>query len=378
MYSELNIPTLKALRLEHVERGGELTWAQICEKYSLPITPNALRKRVAQYEQKFDVYDETSDDSPQLTSIKRQIEALTKLIEELSSSSTDNNSLLYDPYPPELDDTNKWVEIQNELEEQHDYVSCMIWSDIHIPDHSECALQLALKLLKEAQPHVLLMNGDMFDFDILSTFAKSRRRRTQDVFKEIETIWNTLIDNVKKISPDTIIVAYKGNHDDRVERWNNAFNNPYADTIEESFVEIVRSKDRVLWLGQYQETNIGSLFVQHGKRVGENAAKGVLKDNGYTTSVVQGHNHRPGKVIHRVNNPRNIKDYRVVTAVSSGALCNIPPHYQLDTRQTAWLHGIVYAVIHMDSDNVNIQDIVFHKGENNSLWTVFGSRVLSV
>lgn len=431
---------LKAIAKLHTARGGEYSWIEIVKKFNLDIPPEALRKRVQRFEKaavrrlnddtygadnsdwkhaakvktantrdwdyingddvdvEYDVdaddvegdpedfnheymveADDLTDDytDPKMYAMQKEIETLRKM---LANAGLDRNQdeLMYDPYPPHLDDTEKWEKWQYDFPKKKDVITVMFWSDIHIPDHSSSALALSEKLLGILQPDVLIHGGDMFDFDALSTFAKSRRRRFRDAIDEVSDVWRNITYRVNKISPKTLQIAFRGNHDSRIERWNDMAANPFADTTEEAFVQMVRSDGRVLWLGQYQETHVDTLFVQHGKKVGENAAKAAVKDQGWGTSLVQGHNHRPALFVHRVNSKRNPANYQVVMGASAGALCNIPPHYQMDTKQTSWLHGIVTGHVNIPEETSNLQNVIFHKNaKTGKLWTSFGEHVVS-
>lgn len=377
MNSYIDIEYLRSL---HVERGGKMTWGDIVISENLGIPAEALRKRVQRYEKSHlaPVADvDSTEINGDVQEMQQRIIQLERLLNEAGLRRS-QDELLYEPYPSHLDDTDKWISWQKNLLSKKKVVTIMVWSDIHMPDHSVTAVSLAKNLLKEAKPDVLVYGGDMFDFDSLSTFAKSRRRRQKDAVVEVNDMWHSLVTEVSHSSPRTKQIAFRGNHDTRVDRYNDMAANPFADTTEEAFVEMVRSNGRVWWLGEYQETHVGCLFIQHGKRVGENAAKGAAKDQGWATSVVQGHNHRPGVFIHRVNNPRDLSSYRVVTSVSSGALCNIPPHYQMDTKQSSWLNGIVVAHVDAVEDTVNIQNLVFHrKNETGQMWTAYGDIIVT-
>jgi predicted phosphodiesterase len=370
---------LESLRSLHVERGGYLTWREICETYNLNISAEALRKKVHRYEsrtalQRYKLNEKVTnvDTNSQIEALQQEINRLRMLFKE-----SHNSNEMYVPYPVQLNDCAAWENWRdNELADKG-VVSVMILSDIHFPDHSETALRLAKKLVAAAKPDVLLHNGDIFDFDALSTFAKSRRRVHRDVLHEVEEYWHKLVDDLVTAAPNTRQIAYRGNHDSRLDRWNDATSSPFADTNEEAFVRMVRSENRVWWLGQYQETNVGGLLAQHGKRAGENAARGAIKDFGWAASMVQGHTHRPDLHVHRVNNPRNPNDYRVVTSAVVGPLCNIPPAYVTDTKQSTWIHSVGYAHVNMDGDDVNLQNLIFQRRRDGVLWTVLGTQVIT-
>lgn len=401
---------IEYLRLLHIERGGQMTWHQIVMSNNLTdMTAEALRKKVQRYERRIEdsmgfgkpvkapliieqrgggrfkpvvpqvqlPYEKPHFENyyvdPQQAALKKKLELYEQLLKQ-NGVEVDEEELMYEPYPEHLDDTLEWESWQIEAGIQNEVITAMVWYDIHMPDHSAEALSLAKKILEAVQPHVLVYGGDIFDFDALSTFAKSRRRHYKDAIGEVNADWHRLNDDVDRLSPHTKRVAFKGNHDARIDRWNDMAMSPFADTTEESFVNMVRSNNRVLWLGEAQETHLGAWYIQHGKRAGDTAAKTALKDIGWATPHSQGHNHMPGMYVHRVNDGRNIGNYRVIQSASSGALCNIPPHYVRDTKMATWIHGCLVGHVNMKTDEVNLQNIIFHRRPDGTLWTVFGNQ----
>lgn len=377
-------PNYGKMIIEHHNYGGELTYQQIVDKYNLPFSSEALRKKVKRGTiiPDFDNSDFDNEDTGygvsiagynELNSLRREIQRLKTALQ--SGNEPDEEELMYTAYPPHLDDTPKWEDWKMAFNTRKRMMKVCFFFDIHVPDHSHSALDLAYQITDYVQPDVVLYGGDMFDFDSLSTFAKSRFRRRTDAMKEIKGSWHNIVSNVSKVAPHARQIAMRGNHDTRLERWNAMISNPFAETIEEDFVTTVRSNNQVWWLGQLQETNIIGLFAQHGKRVGESAAKNALKDMGWSVSVIQGHNHRPATYIHRAAQPTSIKNYKVIYSVSSGALCNIPPHYQIDTDQSTWLNGMAIAHVDTVDQTVNIQNVVFNMDDNGRLWAAFGDNI---
>lgn len=401
---------LEAVRRLHSERGGEMTWFDIVTRYGIDLSPEALRKRVTVYEKdkygiprpeqngievppivdnpfteaqviKIDnehiAVGDGFDMHPQTYHMQMEIRRLKNIITSMGHDPDNEEELMYDPYPYYLDDTDKWELWQEHFSEDNDVATVMVLSDIHFPDESSAALEVAFKLMSIVQPDIIIFNGDIFDFDALSTFAKKRHRRSTDALKEVEMRWHHMIDRIKRICPNAVLVAYRGNHDDRIERWNAMANNPFADSTEEMFVEMVRSNKRVWWLGRNQETHVGAWYIQHGKRSGKNSASLSLNDLGGATPHGQGHAHTISNVVKRVNDGRSLGDYRVVMSSTSGTLCNIPPHYIQDTKMSKWLNGLMIGHVWMDSRDVNIQNLVFHRRPDGTLWTVFGNEVVT-
>lgn len=279
--------------------------------------------------------------------------------------STPYTQDLYKPYSDDLNDTAKWndwkVRRANKIP-----VTVMCWYDLHIPDHDRNAIKLAIDLAYVVQPEVIVFGGDVFDFDLLSKFPTSPLRIPSDPLKEISEPWRLLLHTLTKQHPKVKIVLFDGNHEAR----RAMFQSDFYDTIEEKYVDIVRYEGRVWFLPQTRETTIGYLFIKHGERYGQYAAKNTLEDLGGAVPIVQGHCHRSQTWIKRITTPDG---YRIVQAMASGALCSIPPRYEENkTAASKWTHGVVVAHVNLDNRDVYLQNIPFHRRENGALWCMYG------
>lgn len=342
------------------------TYSSLAQKYvpELNLSSEMLRKRLARYN------DRTKRNN-----------VYTREGDEIISDYNNNNNehddnQMYVPYPAHLDDTSKWEKRQSKFFEINPVARVMIMTDMHLPDTDWSAVDTAINIAVKFQPHFILFTGDQFDLDAVSRWAKSRFRVSRDVFKEVASQWHMLHDKITKKLPKLIDrVAFRGNHEQRVDAWNALTGSPFADSTEEVFVNMIRSSNRVLWLGKKQETHVGEWFIQHGKRAGENAAKSaLLTDLGGATPHAQGHNHRSQTFHKRIN--RADGSYKVITSVSVGALCNVPAHYIEDTDMSTWTQGCAVGHVFRDTGDVAIQNVVFNKTGDN-VWASFGADIIS-
>lgn len=394
----------------HTSYGGILTWSEICDELALPIHAESLRKRVQRYKRnRRDIFLLTRQESRtngngsasgdviynnnDFEGLLRELLEKSDILEQISEDDTDpvhqlarimlgvmnkrdstTKEGMYVGYPEYLDDTEKWLEWQFELAKRVEFIRVASLYDIHIPDDSRQAMNLTYSMLRDFEPHIVIYGGDIYDLDVISRFVTHRRRRTRDVIKECEGRWLEITDTIDHITPDgTRQVAFKGNHDNRFNIWNNE--NPLPEVTEERFVEMVRANGKVWWLGDKQETYVRDYLLEHGKRTGENSAKNSLKDNGWAVPKSQGHGHRPNTYIHRINKAQNLINYRVVMSVASGTLCNVPPHYQMDSDQSTWINGIVLGHVAAQEFGVYLQNMIYQYLDDGSMWTVLGKDV---
>ena len=91
----------------------------------------------------------------------------------------------------------------------------MVLSDIHLPFHSESAVQAALDHGDQFQPDTILINGDAVDFHAISRFVTNPDER--DLAGELEAI-RVFLAHVRARFPKARIIYKLGNHE---ERWWN-------------------------------------------------------------------------------------------------------------------------------------------------------------
>lgn len=264
------------------------------------------------------------------------------------------------PYPKRFSDADKWTEVTAGLQALGRPFTVLTFPDFHFPDHNPKAIQMTLKIAGMVQPDVAAVTGDMFDFAAASSFLPDPFEiQPDDIIEQVKPHYAWVIGELKTVCPDLDVAVFEGNHGQRPRR-SEAYKFLMM-TIEAALVALIRQDGRALWIGPKQETQLDTLFIQHGKRVGENAAKNSLKDIGYGVSQVQAHNHTPGwSIIRQRMRGWGTTNYRLVTTASTGCLCNIPPHYQTDTDTSRWINGVALIHVYPDADVTNIQQIPFH------------------
>ena len=169
-----------------------------------------------------------------------------------------------------------------------------VLSDIHVPYHSEVALNAAVEHLKERQIVGLLLNGDIADFYSISRYVKNPANR--DFGDELAQV-RQLLKWLRGEFPGVKIVYKQGNHEERYQHW-----------LWQHAAELSLQPEMNLevWLhcniydiamvGDQLPVMLGKLPVLHGHEKGGgmtapvNQARGAFMRLHHT--VLEGHGHR--------------------------------------------------------------------------------------
>ena len=99
---------------------------------------------------------------------------------------------------------------QMEIQVKKGIVKAAILNDIHSPYYYPPAVGLALTILKEEKPDIVILNGDIIDCFAISKFRKTGRERNIRV--EIE-VTRQILKELRKSVPHSFLVFVEGNHE---------------------------------------------------------------------------------------------------------------------------------------------------------------------
>lgn len=167
-------------------------------------------------------------------------------------------------------------------------------SDVHFPFHDEKALRVFLDVVRDIQPEIIVLGGDIVDFYETSRFAKDPTR-THGLQDEI-IAGRRFLKVLSEVCPNSRKIYMEGNHEYRLERY-----------IKEQAPELVSLTDDILNVDalmhcskygvEYtrREIIIGNLTCIHGRHVSSHSAY-TAKRNMDTMGVsnICGHIHRIG------------------------------------------------------------------------------------
>ncbi len=234
----------------------------------------------------------------------------------------------------------------------------LILSDVHVPYHSEVALEAALRYGIDAGCKHLVLNGDFLDFYKLSRWSQDPRYR--NVSEEIATGREILSELEKHFKGSDSVKVYKvGNHEDRYEQFLYAKAAALVG-VDQFQLKKILPIDPKTWkfVESKQLYKIGKLLMLHGHEVGRgmfdpvNIARGMWLRLQQTAMV--GHWHRTSTHVETTG----VKE-AVNPSYSIGCLCDLAPDYAPVNK---WNAG--FAIVKLDvSGNYQVRNLIIHNGQ---------------
>lgn len=229
----------------------------------------------------------------------------------------------------------------------------LILSDIHIPYHDVEAIKIALNEGKQQGIDTIYLNGDILDFFMLSFHEKNPKNRPS-LRNEIDMA-REFFAYLRQEFPNVTIYFKPGNHEYRLERYLY-LKAPELLDCEEFKLEILLglAEFRIIYISKRIKTYFGHLLVEHGDRMkgngGVNPARSLYMR--YKRHVLAGHFHRKSEHVEK------IYDGSLVTAFSTGCLCELEPEYFEVNNHS---HGM--SIVEMDGDNFKVRNYLIENGK---------------
>lgn len=217
-----------------------------------------------------------------------------------------------------------------------------LMSDIHIPYHDSQALLVALNALRDRNPDVIVLNGDVADFFAVSFWEKDPKKR--DLRNEIHAV-RQFLSVLREAFPKARIIYKEGNHEERWTRYLSV-KAPELLGMDEFALPAVLHFDKhgIEFVGDKRMLKAGKLFIGHGHEFRFAIANPVNAARGFylkaKTQFLGGHLHQTSS-----HSEKTIDDV-VISSWSVGCLCDLHPDYSPFNN---WSHS--FGVIEIDSDN---------------------------
>lgn len=216
----------------------------------------------------------------------------------------------------------------------HDRV---LWlSDLHIPNHDEQALVVALEYGKKKQANCVVLGGDLLDNAPFTRFrTPPDKRAARDYFDQAVDFLQALRRNF----PKALIVYMEGNHDRWYQDWlidhcAVVFDDPHYQLETRLGLEALR----IPYLKEHVVVKAGKLPLLHGHTLMRGLFAPVNPARG---AYLRAKHHLLFGHCHQVSTHAE-KDLagRAVQCWSTGCLCTIPPAY--DPHNTKQTHGFAF------------------------------------
>jgi len=220
-------------------------------------------------------------------------------------------------------------------------------TDMHVPFQDDAAVDLAMRIVSDFNPDLLVCGSDGVDFYAISKFDKNPDRKCGvqeeiDKWKELQKAWRDAAPNARR----RFLV---GNHEDRLRKylWNHqeladleALKLPNILGLESLGIEWEWRKAEI---DACQEIVVeDNLVIKHGqviRKYSAYTAKAELENERYAISTLTGHSHRGGTTYAAVRGG-------MVQAHEGFCLCKLDPEY---VRRPDWQQGIVLAEVSRDT-----------------------------
>lgn len=250
---------------------------------------------------------------------------------------------------------------KSKAERRKDYILPSRWdnilwlSDIHIPNHNEQALQLAINYGVQNKVNCIILGGDLIDNNPFTRHDKKPDRgEAKEYFDDTIQFLMTL----RFTFPEAKIIWLEGNHDKWYEKWlqKNApvvFDDPYYHMEQ----RLQLKEFEIEYLKEKTVLKIDGLHCLHGHTLIRgvfnpvNPARGVFLRA--KASTIIGHCHQSSK-----HTESNLKG-KIISCFSTGALCDLHPSY--DPHNTK--HNLGFAHITRNAGNYHVRNLEIYNNQ---------------
>lgn len=228
----------------------------------------------------------------------------------------------------------------------------LLLSDIHIPYHSEEALQLSLSHAEECGIDHVLLNGDTCDFYNVSSYQKDPEER--NLSNELQKTRQFLA-HLRERFPEGKIVFKIGNHEDRWQRYLQ-LKAPELLGISQFEMKHILNFDKwgVEEVTSMQKIKAGKhLTILHGHEVrntGVYPARSLLQRT--HTCTIAGHNHRTSTYGEKTSDDKYLYSWTL------GCLCDMTPEYMPINQ---WNHG--FGILELKGNDFTVHNKRIINGE---------------
>jgi len=240
-------------------------------------------------------------------------------------------------------------------------------TDEHYPFQDDNARHVALQIVRDFDPDLLICGSDGVDFYSISSFDKDPKR-SFNIQHEINC-WQAGMREWISAAPNARKFYIPGNHEDRLRRylWRHPEMSGLTVLSLHRLLELdfmgIEYEEAIIGENYGQsEVEVGPLVVKHGTVVRKHSAytaRGEMEKEFYSVPVLfTGHTHRGGT--HMATTRSGI-----VRAYECFCLCDTNPAY---VNKSNWQQGLVLATIYGTLVQVEAIPFIEVNGVKSAVW----------
>lgn len=230
----------------------------------------------------------------------------------------------------------------------------LVMADLHIKDHNNKALELAISYGKEKEVDTVILLGDVIDGYHISKFTQDPSKPSFN--EELETC-KDILQYFRQEFPEANIIYKAGNHDGlRLQNYiyrNAAKLSELEDLKLENLIKL--KEYDVKYVPDMQLIKIGKLIFAHGHEFGGNPSVNIARCiyNKVLQNILFGHFHRKEEYI-----DVNIVTRETKGSYSIGCMSNTQPDYRPYSK-----YQLGFAVVEFTSNgNFSVDNKVIIEG----------------
>lgn len=266
--------------------------------------------------------------------------------------------------------------VQIPREEDKPETSMVITSDWHIPFHDVDVLRVFFEFLKDYQPDILVLNGNINDCGAFSPHPKLRDiAATFRTAKEEREQWFPIAELLRDILPNTKII-YVGSqcHEGWIDKWTSI--SPILLEDENYTIQNWFKLDRygIEFVPEvYDPVGDGTFLISHGTIArGKSGASAMASMEMEGTSTCVAHTHKLSQVYRTTA-------VNEMVGIECGCMCQRKPWYHLKGKRLMmdWQQGFVLANFKGNSFSATCVPIIRDGDDKPYFWIGkerYGSR----
>jgi len=243
----------------------------------------------------------------------------------------------------------------------------LVVSDFHFPNEDPAVISILLQVIRDWQPHVVVLNGDLADMHALCRFPKDIKHRWT-LSTERRAMHAFLFQLHEATPANCRIIETNANHSggNQVGRWRRYLSENLGDLADlPSVIEALEYT--AIWHPKEKWSRIEladtftitkALIALHGNVVRSKAAYSANRMlEKYRVNLIHGHTHRMGQTGYRVPGVGDQTSHQM-RAIEGGCCCKLEVDYG-DAMD--WQQGFVL-VTSTPEGHWNSEQVLVHEG----------------